>query len=276
MRYTFKDLCQIRGRHLLLLLTIIALNESTAFAQISSQQLEKLPQTKQVVELGAENPQHQVIHLLNYHFLSRELFAADLEDRRHKRLAREEINEKYEEFLQRIESVQKEQIAVLRELIRHHGVKEVYYEGVTNKNQKQFLLKVERVKNFQPPYLDSASPFDLLIREQYAHDLLEIGAPGKLLISRELQAVRPLDAAEPLEAANPIREDGRFVFDEHANETREDFMVRHLLSETSLVVIVLGAGHDLTNNLAKQTSKFRYIKISTKHLPNSPESLDAR
>ena len=262
-------------RYTLIFFAIVALNGSTVLAQISMEQLEKFPKVKQVDAAGEKNAPCQVIHLLNYHFVSRELFAADLEDRLQKRLSRIELNKEYRNFLDRVEEVQEDQIIVLRQLISDQGVKEVYYEGVTQENLNSFLSRVKRLKEFQPPVVASASPFDLLIREQYEQDLLEIGASGKLLMTGELKSVLPLDDKELLEAANPIREVDHVLTYEKANQKREDFMARQVLSGSSPVVIVLGAGHDLTNNLAWQTESFRYLRVRIEHLPKSSDSFNS-
>jgi hypothetical protein len=56
--------------------------------------------------------------------------------------------------------------------------------------------------------------------------LLELGAPGQLLIAGDIDEVLPLDDAELLEQAKPITPDGRVQFDSATLAARHDVQVR--------------------------------------------------
>jgi len=72
-----------------------------------------------------------------------------------------------------------------------------------------------------------------------------------------------LAAEDPvlLEAANPVGKDGSVRFDADANERRESAIVRRLLKAGPVAVIVLGGGHDLSDNVPFGCE---YIRLQTR------------
>jgi hypothetical protein len=79
------------------------------------------------VLVKAPKPTHRVIHIRDWHFVSRDAFALDFEQAIGKPLT----DQDYREHLLQVELVQHEQAAVLRCLIKHHGLKRVLAEGLT-------------------------------------------------------------------------------------------------------------------------------------------------
>ena len=73
--------------------------------------------------------------------------------------------------------------------------------------------------------------------------------PGQLLIDGHIKAVVPAEDAKAFEAANPVQADGRIVFDEKANEAREDAIVTRMMKASGTAVLVLGGSHDLSDNV---------------------------
>jgi hypothetical protein len=71
--------------------------------------------------------------------------------------------------------------------------------------------------------------------------------PGQLLIDGHIKAVVPAEDAKAYEAANPVQADGRIVFDEKANEAREDAIVTRMTKTSETAVLVLGGAHDLSD-----------------------------
>jgi hypothetical protein len=68
-------------------------------------------------------------------------------------------------------------------------------------------------------------------------------------VSGELEEVLPLDDAETLDAAGPVFADGKVTFDSAKVAARRDAMVQRALAKDHAAVIVLGASHDLTDNV---------------------------
>ncbi|MFI4852592.1 MAG: hypothetical protein ACIAZJ_26065 [Gimesia chilikensis] len=226
-------------------------------------QLRKLPSVHSVKSTPIKTkPKQIIIHLLNWHFVSKEDFASDLSDASDKELSEAEIEKEYLEFLNDVEVVQKEQKQILRYLIKHHMVQTVYMEGLTEKNLSVFNSFIKTLREFEVPDGDGA--FDLFFKEQYRRDCLQMGA-AQLLINRQLESVLPLENAEAFEAANPVGKDGKIRFDKSTEEKREDEMVKILMKGLGIKVIVLGGGHDLTGSIKRmKLDSVWYVRVSGK------------
>jgi hypothetical protein len=88
-----------------------------------------------------------------------------------------------------------------------------------------------------------------------------IGAPGWLLNTGDLAEVRPLDDAGPLAAADPRKANAP------TTKARGDAIVRNALAgEVPIVVIVLGAAHDLRESIRAAEPKCGYTRLTTKKL----------
>lgn len=162
-----------------------------------------------------------------------------------------------------MKAIQKEQKQILRYLIKHHKVRSIYMEGLTEKNLSAFNSLVKTLREFEMPEGDSA--LDLFFKEQYRRDFLQMGAAAQLLISNELNSVLPLEKAEAFEAANPVNKDGKLNFDEEAEEKREDEMIKIFMKGEGIKVIVLGGGHDLSDCLKRmKMDSVLYVRVRTK------------
>ncbi|QDT95639.1 hypothetical protein [Gimesia aquarii] len=201
-----------------------------------------------------------IIHILNYHYVTPEVFAADLKDQ-DSTITQEQIDKQYFEFLKRGGSLQKEQVKLLRRLIKRRKLKSVYIEGLTEKNYKGTMRFIETLKNYEKYKTPPESSFDKLVAAQNRLDLLELGAAGQLVVNGELETLLPAEDLEAMEAANPVRDDGKIVFDKEADERREDAIVRNLLKGSGVVVIVLGEDHDLRDNLKRLGPGVKYIRL---------------
>lgn len=227
-------------------------------------QLRKLPEVHSVTSTPTKSkPKQIIIHLLNWHFVSKEDFAADLSDSSDVKLSEAEIEKQYLEFLNDVEAIQKEQKQILRFLLEKHGVQSVYLEGLSDKNLSAFNSFIKTLRDFEVPEGDGA--LDLFLKEQYRRDLMQLGSPAQLLISNQLKSVLPLESAEAFEKANPIGKDGKVRFDESAEDKREDEMLKILMKEEGIKVIVLGGGHDLSDNLRRmKVDSVLYVRVSGK------------
>jgi hypothetical protein len=150
-----------------------------------------------------------------------------------------------------VEALQEQQ----GDLIKSLGVKSVYLEGLTDKSKAHYAERIETLKRFSPPTGDD--PTSIFIARLRREDTLQLGAPGKLLIAGELDAVHPSDDAELHALANPVQ-GSQLRFDASANEAREAGIVKLLLN-SKLAVVVLGGEHDLANNLPPNVE---YIRVT--------------
>tara|TARA_R110002111_G_scaffold18931_1_gene46170 strand:+ start:21426 stop:22229 length:804 start_codon:yes stop_codon:yes gene_type:complete len=227
-------------------------------------QLRIIPSVHSVTSTPTKSkPKQIIIHLLNWHFISKEDFAADLSNSSDDNLSEVEIDKQYLEFLNDVEAIQKEQEQTLRYLIKHHKVRSVYMEGLSEKNLNTFNSFIKILREFKVPEGDDG--FDLFLKDQYRRDCLQMGAAAQLMISGTLESVLPLENAEAFEAANPIGKDGKIRIDEGAEEKREDEILKILMKGQGIKVIVLGGGHNLSGNLKRMNlDSVRYIRVSSK------------
>lgn len=212
----------------------------------------------------AEQPTHRIVHVANWHYVPRDAFAADLRDQ-DDTLPDDEIDRRYTEFLDEVEAVQREQMDLLRALIQRYSLACIHYEGFSE-DSADFSRLVATIREFEAP--PGETPVERLLLEQHRHDLLQIGAAGRLMLADELEEVLPIEEDELLEAANPVGNDGTVRFDAEANERREDVIVRKLLAAGPVAVVVLGGGHDLSDNVPED---FEYVQVVTKQYRRAVE-----
>lgn len=224
-------------------------------------QLRILPSVHSVTSTPTKSkPKQIIIHLLNWHFISQENFAADPLDGN---LSEADIEKRYLKFLDDVEVVQKEQKQILRYLIKHHKIQSVYMEGLTKKNLNAFNSFIKTLREYEVPEGEGA--IDLFLKEQYRLDCLQMGAAAQLLLSRQLKSVLSLENAEAFEAANPVGKDGKIRFDEAAEEKREDEMVKILMKGKKVSVVILGGGHDLSDCLKRiKLDSVLYVRVRSK------------
>ena len=153
--------------------------------------LKGLPGVQDVqIQVQHTRPQRRIIHLRQWHFVPRDLFAREMRADRGD-VTDEEIDLHHQSLLLEIELVQIRFKAMLRCMIRHHGLEVVYVEGLTEKGMRDFLSLI------------------VFLREQKSsarEDLLRIGAAGQLLLSADLKGVLPLDDLQSLGAAAPDKQ----------------------------------------------------------------------
>ena len=136
-------------------------------------------------------------------------------------------------------------------------------EGLSEKNLSAFNRFVKTLREFEVPEGDGV--FDLFLKEQYRRDCLQMGAATQLLINRRLKSVLPLQNAETFEKANPVGKDGKVRIDKETEEKREDEMIKILVKGQGIKVIVLGGGHELTDNLeGMKLDSVQYVRVSGK------------
>jgi hypothetical protein len=76
-----------------------------------------------------------------------ELFALDIRQHLGKTVSDEAIEKLYEKFLLEVELVQIEQVAILRCLVKHHGLRRVLTEGLTPQGMANFKEMVTALRD---------------------------------------------------------------------------------------------------------------------------------
>jgi hypothetical protein len=231
-----------------------------------------------------------IVHLRDWHFVPRDSFAIDMADAYGRTLSADEIDLLYEQHLLEVELVQLEQIALLRCLIKHHGLKAVFAEGFASTEIKGYrervaalravekeqipklreqLKDIRRLATNDPKTKEKAKAIEAEIvemLEQHRRRMLEMGSTGQLLISGELEDVLPLEDAKALAQSMPIAPDGKMEPDPAKIEARHDAQVREVMKrKESATVIVLGGSHDLSASIRRNTDgKCEYLRVTTK------------
>jgi len=217
----------------------------------------KLPVVKSIeIQPTKTQARKRIIHILDWHYVDEASFVADIKDA-DEDLSEDEIKEAVEQHRKTVNKVQKQEKKVILFLAAEFGIKQVFHEGFTLEELDGYKKRIKLLKDFEPPKGNGG--FDLFMRHEYQTDLLLIGAPGQLLIEEKIEAVLPAEEAEAYEAANPIK-DGKFVFDEKANEARENSIVKRVLAGTARTqLLVLGGSHDLSDNVPDDCE---YIRVA--------------
>ena len=168
--------------------------------------LRQLPGVVQVdVGVAAKKPTSRIVHLLDWHSVPKELYAIDMKQAHGRELTAEEIDQIHQELFLEVELVQLEQMAILRCLIKHHGLKRVFSEGFSTDELKTYREKVAVLRSMekeQIPHLrqqlqevrkllgataekkEMAEVIEaqlVTMLDDHKHRLLEMGAAGRLL-----------------------------------------------------------------------------------------------
>lgn len=234
--------------------------------------LDQLPGVAHVeVLVPTPKPTHRLIHVADWHFVARDLYAADLEAAAQRSLSPQEIDAAHERLLLEVELVQLQQVALLRCLVKHHGLRRVFIEGLTEKDLPGFRARVKSLKEKElmlPGLHHEKATIAAIINNthekgerhqaakeilreidgllnQHRLEFLEMGAAVRLLISGDIEEVLPLDDAELLDAARPIG--GKL--DPDKVRARQDAQVRAALKQGPFALVVLGGAHDLSESL---------------------------
>jgi hypothetical protein len=254
--------------------------------------LRSLPGVVQVeVGVVAKNPTSRIIHLRDWHFVPKELYALDMKDVHGRELTADEIDRLHQELLLEVELVQIEQMAVLRCLIRHHRLKKVFSEGFSPNELEAYREKIAVLKAMDQEQLpkvrkqleevrklkegstgetkektEAIESQLVMMLDDHKHRLLEMGAAGRLLISGELVDVLPLEDADALEKAKPISPSGDIRLDLGKIEARHNAQVKTVMREgtVTVAVIVLGGAHDLSASIRRASGNCEYLRVTTK------------
>jgi len=258
--------------------------------------LRRLPGVAKVsVHKPVDRPTHRIVHLTNWHFLPKDLFAADIRDVAEEPVSDAEIDDLYEELLLEIELVQIEQKAILRCLMKHHGQRRVFCEGLTKEDMPFYKLKIAALRRVEKQIPDVEDQIEEAARElaemekageedsddyrlaaeikaelesllcQHRLDVLRVGAAGQLFLAGEIEEVVPVDDANLLARANPVAEDGEVKLDREVIEARQDAQVRVMIEGGRFALVILGGAHDLADNVRKLAGRDgEYVRVTTR------------
>jgi hypothetical protein len=108
--------------------------------------------------------------------------------------------------------------------------------------------------------------------DQHRVRLLELGAPGRLLISDEIEDVLPLDDADLLDSAKPVTPEGKLRLDLEKLKARQDAQVKAVLEKGAFGLIVLGGAHDLSDAVRRLArGQCDYIRVTTRRFQEFSE-----
>jgi hypothetical protein len=224
--------------------------------------LRALPEVTSVQVSGPSGAPKTLIHVRDYHYIPKGLYAKDSGSDRG-----------YEDFLKRVDQIQRQQLAVLRHLIKGRGVNAVFAERLTPESAGLFQQRVQTFQKLnavlaEARKLQSPKARQLVLETQELiddghEDLLDLGAPGRLLIDGDQVEVLPLDDEKALNEAKPKQVGGKFTFDPEKVRVREEAMVRNAFTRGPVAVVILGGAHDLTQKLAD----CRYARVTVKIYP---------
>jgi hypothetical protein len=209
------------------------------------------------VEVTVAGERGRLVHVLDWHFVPKEMLALEGRD--------------FDEHLGEVTRVQKQQGFLVARLIESHGLTEVFVEGVTEKDMADFDLRVESYRETvlaleerlaQARELDAKDIEKEIVAliDARREDTLELGIAGQFLARDRLRKILPLDDADLLAAAKPVK-DGKLAPDQAKVEEREDAMVKSVVSQGMFGLIVLGGGHDLSDNIRRWAPGWEYIRV---------------
>lgn len=250
-----------------------------------------LPGIVQVeVGVAVKKPTNRIIHFRDWHYVPKDLYALDMKEVHGRELSTDEIDRLHKELLLEVELVQIEQMAILRCLIKHHGLKRVFSEGFSPNELEAYREKIAVLKAMdqeQVPKVrtqleevrkliegangerkEKAQEIEkqlVAMLDEHKERLLEMGAAGRLLISGELEDVLPLEDADALEKAKPISPSGGVKLDPVKIEARHDAQVKAVMKEGPVAVIVLGGAHDLSSSVQRLGGgNCEYLRVTPK------------
>ncbi|HKB38160.1 MAG TPA: hypothetical protein VKD72_17060, partial [Gemmataceae bacterium] len=98
------------------------------------------------MSVPAIKPSACLVPLRDWHYVPRDLYALDARQVYGRDLTEEEINALHEEHLLQVELVQLEQAALLRCLAKHHGLRRVLAEGMTEEDVPHYPGRIDALR----------------------------------------------------------------------------------------------------------------------------------
>lgn len=202
--------------------------------------LAALPDVESVRTVRAcDSPRLTILHVRDWHFIDFATFAADVAGQ----VPEDQVAAQYVAFAREVQAIQDRQERALRALAAA-GYQDVWIEGLTPEEEPK-LSSICRVAA-RNGLFETPNP-------------LHVGAAGRLFVERVIR-VHALDTEEGLRLANPVDKDGNLrKVSENDFEKRESLMMKQLSEQNGAAIIILGGGHDLSNNV---TDDVRLIEVT--------------
>ena len=240
--------------------------------------LKQLPDVVDVeVKVRVEKPTQRIVHLRDWHFITRDAFGIDAQNSSENELTEEVINHHYGHFLLQVDAIQTEQLAILRRLIKDHDLKRIFVEGLSAEEMPNYLERVAIFRDLEENQIPKLrkqlqEARDLKSKEieqqalqmldEHSVRLLQIGAAGRLLLAGEIEEVLPLEDSLLHDEADPIT-GSKIHFDRDKVRAREDAHVKAVLDKGPFGLVILGGSHDLGESV-RQHVGCEYIQVTTK------------
>lgn len=211
----------------------------------------QLPCIHSVTVIPTASCQRRIVHVLNMHYVTQSMWFWGRPQEELNKLSEADRKREYESVLAQIEAVQEEQQRLLSTMIHSHRIRAIYAAGLSPESRRLLnMLKSGTEDELRPA------------RKQFER---QFGALGRLFLNGELKNILPAENLNLLLAAMPFRADGSYHFNPEAHEKREDAMIKCIMDRGDMdAVIVLGGGHDLTNNIQRLGKSCQYIRVVTK------------
>lgn len=248
--------------------------------------LRNLPGVVEIeVKVRVEKPTHRIVHLRDWHFVTRDWFAIDAHNSSETQLTEKEIDDLYRDFLLQVDAVQTEQLAILRRLIKDNGLKRIFVEGLSTEEWPNYLERISVLRDMEQTQITmlrkqlgearklKASEIEqrvLALLDEHSIRLLEIGAAGRLLLAREIEELLPLEDSVLYDQANPVTSNDRIHFSRDRVRAREEAQVKAVLSRAVCGLVILGGSHDLSESVRRHVG-CEYIQVTTKRFKEFAE-----
>jgi hypothetical protein len=219
-------------------------------------------------------PKRRIVHLANWHAVDADLLTADIEDQLGRKLTDGEQFLYHWRHLAEVETVQAQQMAALRCLMKHHGLKSVFCEGLTSETDRDDLKLAVRVldasfrrqhgtlvryaKTVVGSSKEESLDLELMIPQVEREILQQAGSVFRLQRSGLTPEILE-DAKTLAESAPEFGKENPF----QKEEKREDAIVERLKVAGGGFVL-LGGAHDLSDNLKKRDPGCELYVVSVK------------
>lgn len=210
--------------------------------------LQKSPEVHSARVAIAADSGPVIIHIRDWHWVPYEFVLAEGGNQ-----------DDFFRLLEQVEQVQSEQYPILKRLVAA-GHKDVFGEAITPD-----VVPIYRTVCRSLWESRRAKPDDIteLLKTP---NVLSVGTPGRLLADGLIDHVRATESNASLKLTQPLDEAGNLLeVSDDAMEQREDYIVRQLLKAADVATVVLGGGHNLTDNVKRLADgKATLIVITTR------------
>lgn len=231
-------------------------------------------------------PNHRIIQINDRHYITREKFGSIVDIIGHARghaFTEQGAHDWHQAVADDVERFQVSQTRLLCWLADHHGLREIFQEGVFAENVPTVIERValfrrlaahgdqlkheikqlrEDIRGDRTP---AASPERQKLLEEARDIYLHAGAVGALLAARPSLVLLPAEDKDVFENALP--EVQPRLYGPHF-DARNAEIVRRLLAHGPCAVVVLGAAHDLSHEVRAQGwGRCEYIRVTVENVP---------